>query len=99
MILVFSFDWALIASGFLDYILTFRGHFNFVPKKEQGKARKLLVETLGYKVDFGMFPYATHHMTGYATLRPFADTRVSFDLSPYSLDRVLVFRDHFNFAP
>jgi hypothetical protein len=45
--LVFSFDWALIASGFL--------HFNFVPKKEQGKARKSLVETLGYKSTLGCF--------------------------------------------
>lgn len=53
--LVFSFDWALIASGFLDYILTLRGHFNFVFKKEQGKARKSLVETLGYKSTLGCF--------------------------------------------
>ena len=75
--LVFSFDWALIASGFLD--------FNFVPKKEQGKARQGKKVPRGnprLQVDFGMFPYATHHMTGYATLRPFVDTRVRVRLEP-----------------
>ena len=90
--LVFSFDWALIASGFLD--------FNFVSRKSRARqGKKVPRGNPRLQVDFGMFPYATHHMTGYATLRPFVDTRVSFDLSPDCLDPVLVFRDHFNSAP